>query len=317
MSIRTPSFRSMKTTPLCKKKVDSREQDFAAPYQAAGSFNDFLCSLPNLGVAGELFMVRDTIVTAHRKKHAVIMACGGQIFDTGLSPLLTRLIEQGLITGLALTGAAMIRDVEIAIYGNTFTSSMAAIRAGEIIVPEETGKIINDAINLGSTENWGIGRSVGKRLMNGEFEHLEHSVMATAFRYGVPVSVHPAMGADSFHFHPAAHGESMGASAMLDVRLLTGMLAAASNGVILNVASSAVMPRILLMALSAARNLGNKVENLHTVMLDVSCDTATSAACIERLSRPGGSFAKLQGPDEIMVPLLFSAVLEALGKDIS
>lgn len=317
MSTKRPSFSAMRTTPLSQRKADSREQDFAAPYHAGGTLADFLCSLPNLGMAGELFAVRDAIVRAHRKRHTVLLAMGGQFFDAGLSPLLIRLIEQGVINGLALTGAAMIRDIEITLYGNTFTSSIAALRAGDLVVPEETGRIINEAINLGASENWGIGQSLGKRLLDGGFEHLEHSVIATAHRYGIPLSVHPAMGADTFHFHPSVHGESMGAAAMLDVRLLTGMLADAAHGVVLNIASNAIMPRVLLMALSAARNLGHEVDHLHAVDIDVTPNTAGGMHCMQRLSRPKGRFSRLQGPDELIVPLLFAAVIDALGDEVA
>jgi len=317
MSKRRPSFSTMRTTPLSRRKADSREQDFAAPYHAGGAFNDFLCSLPNLGVAGELFVVRDAIVRAVQKKRPVLLAMGGQFFDAGLSPLLVHLIEQGLIGGLALTGAAMIRDIEIALHGNTFTSSIGAIRAGDMVVPEETGRLINEAINLGAAEGWGIGESIGRRLLDGGFEHLEHSVLATAHRYGIPLSVHPAMGADTFDFHPAVHGESMGAAAMLDVRLLTGMLAEAAHGVVLNVASSAVMPRTLLMALCAARNLGRTVDHIHAVDIDVLPHTAAQTDCMERLARPNGHFSRLQGPDEIIMPLLFAAVQDALGDEFA
>lgn len=317
MTVKPLSFASIKTVPIAKRLVDSDGKDFGAPYKAGNSFEDFLCSLPNLGCGGDLFHLRDAIVTAHRHQHAVILSCGGHVLDSGLGPLICRLIEQRIITGLALTGAAMEQDVEIALSGTTVTAHESELNDGSYCITEETGCLINDAINFGVLENWNIGKSVGKRLQNSEFEHLDHSVIATACKYGVPLSVHPAIGADAFALHPAAHGESLGAAGMIDFRLLAGMLAKSSHGVVINVASSVVMPRVLLQAVDAARNLGKKIEGLTSAVIDPAASASAISDVVTRLSQPDGKGYCLSGPDEILVPLLFASVLEALGDDIS
>lgn len=317
MSIKPLSFSSLRTTPLAKRKVDSDGHDFGAPYRPGSSFSDFLCSLPNLGTASSLFGMRDAIIAAHRGGHPVILSCGGHVFDSGLSPLIVRLIEQRIITGIALTGAALLQDVEIALAGRTVTPQEHALIEGHYCVTDETGSLINNAINLGATENWGIGKSVGKKLTDSELEHLEHSVIATAYRYGVPVTVHPAIGADAFNLHPSAHGESLGATGMNDLRLLAGMMAEASHGVIINVASSVIMPRVLLQAVDAARNLGKKVDSLNTAVIDSNASISAIRNVVARLSQPNGKGYWLAGPDEILLPLLFAAVLDVLGDDLA
>ena len=316
MTIKPLSFAKMKTTPISKREVDSEGIDFAAPYQAGSGFENFLCSLPNLGCAADLFHLRDAIVTAHRHKHQVILACGGHVLDSGLGPLICRLIEQRIISGLALTGAALEQDVEIAIVGQTVTSRERELDVGDYCLTEETGCLINDAINYGTTENWGIGKSVGKRLLESEFEHLDHSIVATAERYGIPVSVHPAIGADAFGMHPAAHGESLGAASFRDFRLLAGMLAESSHGVVLNIASRVIMPRVLLQALDAARNVGKTIEGFTTAVIDPSANSSAITDVVARLSQPDGQGYWLSGPDDILVPLLFASVIEALGDEV-
>jgi len=316
MSIKPLSFSKLKTIPMAKRKIDTDGKDFGAPYQPGSGFENFLCSLPNLGCAGDLFHLRDAMIRAFRNKHAIILACGGHVLDSGLGPLICRLIEQKVISGLALTGAALEQDVEIAISGRTVTARERELSDGSYFMTEETGCLINDAINFGTLENWGIGRSVGKYLMESEFEHLDHSVVATAFRYGIPVSVHPAIGADAFCFHPASHGESLGVASMVDFRLLAAMVAEASQGVIINVASSVVMPRVLLQAVDAARNVGKQIESVTTAVIDPAASTSAITNVVNRLSLPDGEGFWLSGPDEVLVPLLFAAVLEALGDDI-
>ncbi|MES0371502.1 MAG: hypothetical protein ABUK11_04430 [Mariprofundaceae bacterium] len=316
MSIRPLSFSSLKSVPISERKVDSDEHDFGAPYRAGGALSDFLCSLPNLGAGADLFLLRDAIVSAHRHNRKVILGCGGHVIDSGLSPLLAKLIEQRVISGIALTGEALLQDVEIAMVGQTLRYRDQDLREGRFCMTEETGRLINDAVNFGAVENMGFGKSVGKRLLDSELEHLEHSVVATAYRCGVPVSVHPTIGADAFTLHPQAHGESLGAVAMYDFRLLAGMMAEASGGVIINVASSVVMPRLFLQAVDAARNLRKKVENLTTAVIDPAASSSSVADVVGRISQPGGVGYWLSGPDEILVPLLFGAVLDALGDDI-
>jgi len=316
MTIKPLSLANLKTVPLAKRMIDTDSKDFGAPFQPGSGFESFLCSLPNLGCAGDLFRLRDAIVQAFRNKHAIILACGGHVLDSGLGPVICRLIEQKIISGLALTGAALEQDVEIAISGRTVTARERELSNGHYCITEETGCFINDAINFGTLENWGIGKSVGKRLQDSELEHLDHSIIATAFRYGIPVSVHPAIGADAFCFHPAAHGESLGAAGMVDFRLLAAMMAASSHGVVINVASSVVMPRVLLHAVDAARNVGKEIESVTTAVIDPAASTSAITDVVTRLSLPDGAGFWLSGPDEILVPLLFAAVLEALGDDI-
>jgi len=316
MTIKPLSLTKLKTVPLAKRKIDTDSKDFGAPFQPGSGFDSFLCSLPNLGCAADLFRLRDAIVQSFRNKHAVILACGGHVLDSGLGPLICRLIEQKIISGLALTGAALEQDVEIAISGQTVTARERELSSGSYCITEETGCFINDAVNFGALENWGIGKSVGQRLQDSELEHLDHSVVATAFRYGIPVSVHPAIGADAFCFHPAAHGESLGAAGIIDFRLLAAMMAASSHGVVINVASSVIMPRVLLQAVDAARNVGKQIESVTTAVIDPAASSTAITDVVARLSLPDGAGFWLSGSDEILVPLLFAAVLEALGDDI-
>jgi len=317
MNIKPLSLKNLKTVPLAQRKVDSDSQDFGAHYKAGSGMEDFLCSLPNLGCAGDLFHLRDAIVAAFRNKHAIILACGGHVFDSGLGPLICHLMTQKLIAGLALTGAALEQDVEIAISGRTVTARERELTDGRYCITEESGCLINDAINAGALESQGIGHSVGKHLHASDFEHLDHSVLATAFHYGIPVSVHPAIGADAFCFHPSAHGESLGATSIQDFHLLAGMMAACSGGVVLNIASSVVMPRVLLQAVDAARNVGESIEGITTAVIDPAASSSAITDVVTRLALPNGAGYWLSGPDEILVPLLFAAVLEALGDEIT
>ncbi len=317
MSIPPLAFDKLSTVPLAKRKSDSDEQDFGAPYRQGDRFAEFLCSLPNLGAVRDLFGLRDAIVSAKRQGKPIIVGCGGHVIDTGLSPLLNRLMELRVISGMALTGGALLQDVEIALSGHTVRCRPKEAGDGVLRISQETGSLINEAIGFGAREGWGIGRSVGSKLFEAEeAEHLDHSLLATAVRHDIPITVHPAVGADAFNLHPAAHGESLGAAGMTDFKLLASMLSGASGGVLINIASSIILPHVFQHAVDAARNLGHEVARLTVAVID-QADGAHTANLAGHLSQPGGNAYRFTGPDEILAPLLFASVLESLGSDLA
>ncbi len=313
MNLKPLPFNRLKTTPLAKRRTDAEDADFGSPFRAGGSFGDFLCSLPGIGSARDLVDLRDAIISARRRDKGVVLGCGGHVMDAGLSPLIVRMMEERVITGVAMTGAALLQDVEVALSGHTLTSYERDADS-DYRVTEETTGLINEAVNFGAIEGWGIGKSVGEKLVDEEPEHLDRSIVATATRHGIPLTVHPAIGADAFNLHPATHGESLGAAGLMDFRLLAAMLAASSGGVVLGVAS-AVLPRVLIQAADAARNLGRKVENLTCAIVDPAASATAVADMADRLSQPGGRGIWLPAPDELALPLLFAAVQDALGGD--
>jgi hypothetical protein len=317
MSLSPLSFDKLSTVPLARRKSDSDEQDFGAPYRQGDRFADFLCSLPNLGAVRDLFGLRDAIVSAKRQGKPIIVGCGGHVIDTGLSPLLNRLMELRVISGMALTGGALLQDVEIALSGHTVRCRPKEAGDGVLRISQETGSLINDAIGFGAGEGWGIGRSVGSKLFEAEeAQHLDHSLLVTAARHDIPITVHPAVGADAFTLHPAAHGESLGAAGMTDFRLLASMLAGASGGVLINIASSIILPHVFQHAADAARNLGHEISKLTVAVID-QAEGAHATNLARHLSQPGGHAYHFTGPDEILAPLLFASVLESLGDDLA
>jgi len=308
-------LQSIRCVSVSEREILARDDDFAAPLRPNASLADFLASLPALGAARDLFALRDAIVTARRNDRTVLLSIGGRVLDRGLGPLIARLIEDRVITAVAMTGAALVQDVEVALAGALLAPKKDALLAGELCPTEETGALINEAIRFAASEEMGIGQGVGTALLEREDVRISLSVLATAARFRVPVSVHPAIGADSFNLHPKACGESLGAAGLRDLSLLAGVMREADEGVVVNVASSAVMPRVLLQALDAARNAGARIRALTTAIIDPHASRNATADILTRLSAPDGKGFWLAGPDEILLPLLFGAVVESLGDD--
>lgn len=311
MPIKPLSFDKLNPPSLEDCNIEANGEDFGSSWRPGGSFSDFLCSLPGLGTSARLMLARDAIVSAHRHGRSLFLGCGAGTIASGLNPLIIHLLEEHLITGLVLTGEACVKDVEIALAGSTFRCSDADIITGFCQGTDETGQLINEALSFGAGEGWGIGKSVGSKLLDSECQHLEHSILAMACHYGVPVTVHPVIGGDAFNLHPSAHGETLGATGYNDFHLLAGMMAIANEGVLINVASS-LIPRMFLQSLNAARNLGNSIEKLTFIELCPGVAPTATEDTLRCLTKPDGQALVLAGATEIMLPMLFAAVVESI-----
>src|SRR5207302_1224915 len=92
----------------------------------------------------------------------------------------------------------------------------------------------------------------------GQLVHPELSVLLGAYRLGVPVTIHAALGAEIIHQHPAANGAAIGDTSHRDFRRLAHSLRSLDDGgVALNLGSAVIMPEVFLKALTIARNLNS------------------------------------------------------------
>jgi deoxyhypusine synthase len=104
--------------------------DFAAPLQPGMTVRQLLAALPSQ-LAGLDFpdLVR-RIAEAHRQHRPVLLGMGAHVIKVGLNPVLIDLMQRGIITALALNGAGIIHDTEIAMVGRTSEEVAAVLGAG-------------------------------------------------------------------------------------------------------------------------------------------------------------------------------------------
>ena len=139
-------------------------------------------------------------------------------------------------------------------------------------------------------------------------------MLAAAARADVPATVHVAVGTDIIHMHPDADGAAIGEGSLRDFRLLAAVVGRLSGGVYVNLGSAVVMPEVFVKALNLARNLGHPVRDLTTINMDFLRHYRPTVNVIERPTAGGGRGLGLTGHHEIMFPLLFAAVEEALAR---
>jgi hypothetical protein len=96
-------------------------------------------------------------------------------------------------------------------------------------------------------------------LPEGRIE-LEHrwkyaSILASAFKHGVPATVHPGIGYDIVSCHPMFNGAVIGRAAELDFKLFAGAVENLDGGVVLSVGSAIMAPQVFEKSLSCVHNL--------------------------------------------------------------
>ena len=313
MTARPLSLDGVATYPLASRKSKVARSAFARPHGRGGSLASFVEGLPRILAGETLRALRDEILRARARRRPVVWGLGAHVIKVGLSPVLVDLMERGLVTGIALNGAGVVHDFEVAVAGRTSEDVAASLGTGAFGMARETGEEVNRAIVEGDKAGLGLGAAVGRHLHERRPRppHLDASLLAAAWRLGLPATVHVAIGTDIVHLHPACDPGAVGRATHLDFRTFAGEVARlGGGGVYLNVGSAVVLPEVFLKAVTLARNLGHPVAGFATANLDFLQSYRPGVNVVERPVAGTGRGYRLTGHHEILVPLLAAALVE-------
>jgi hypothetical protein len=191
----------------------------------------------------------------------------------------------------------------------------AGLRDGTFGMAEETGREMNEAFIRGMDAGIGMGEALGAALDGvASLANPELSLLLAAYRLGIPLTVHAALGAEIIHQHPAASGAAIGDTSHRDFRRLAhSLIRIDDGGVVLNLGSAVIMPEVFLKALTIARNLGDgKPQGFTTVDLDMQRHYRPRMNVVQRPTLQSGKGYEITGHHEIMVPMLAWAIVEEL-----
>jgi len=307
------NIRKVKTYSVKKRYSKVALSDFAGVPQRGRTFRQFYKALPQILKAKDFRAVVDAIARARRKKKAVIFMCGAHVIKCGLNPVLIELLRKKVITCLALNGAGVIHDFEIAFQGKTSEDVGENLKYGKFGMGRETADFINNAVNERVAEGAGFGYAVAAKIAAAKLPHKNESLLYNAYKYNVPVCVAVAIGTDIIHQHVSFNGARTGEGSLRDFYQLTESIRGLNNGgVALNFGSAVILPEVFLKALNLARNLGFKVKNFTTATFDMIQHYRPLQNVVSRPVMSGGKGYYIVGHHEIMLPLLAQAVLEAL-----
>jgi hypothetical protein len=305
-------FGGITTYPLASRQSKVTEGDLARPPGENPSLKEFFDSLPNILAARDLKELAGLVREAKRRERSIVVGLGGHVIKTGLGPVLIDLMKRGFVTAFAMNGSAMIHDFEIALAGATSEDVDATLGSGGFGMAEETGRIINEAINSGASERIGMGESLGRRLQMMSPPHADKSLLCSAYDARVPVTVHVAVGTDIVHIHPGADGASIGQTTHDDFRLLCSVVRGLNEGgVYLNLGSAVVLPEVFLKTVTVVRNLGHDLKNFTTANFDFIQHYRPLTNVVRRPVAGGGRGFSFTGHHELMIPLLAASILTA------
>jgi hypothetical protein len=287
-------------------------ENFARPLGKGATITEFLASLPDQLLGRDLPALIERLAASHTQKKPVIVGMGAHVIKVGLNPLLIDLMQRGIITGLALNGAGIVHDTEIAMVGRTSEDVDQVLGSGAFGAARETGEVVNEAIRRGAAANQGMGEAIGAYLLERKFPYNKSSLLAEASRLGVPVTIHVAIGTDIVHIHPSANGADIGKTSYHDFKLFCRQVSELEGGAYLNFGSAVIMPEIFLKALTVVRNLGHKVENFTTANFDFIRHYRTMTNVVNRPTAGGGRGFNIIGHHEVMIPLLIAGLLARL-----
>jgi hypothetical protein len=308
----------VKTYPLASRKSKVSVREFAKPPAARVSVTNFLDSLPNFLAANDLRHLLAAIHRARKQRASILWGIGGHVIKVGLGPVLIDLMKRGFVSSIAMNGAALIHDFEIALAGNTSEDVEAGLGAGQFGMASETGEYVNEFSKLASRLHIGYGEAAGQFLTSGilNVKHAASSVLVGAYKQRIPVTIHLAIGTDIPHMHPAADGPCLGAATFLDFRLFCALVKQMHpGGVYLNWGSAVLLPEVFLKAVSIVRNLGVPLRPITTANFDFIQHYRALQNVVKRptVSERGGRKQEsrgyaITGHHELLMPLVAAAL---------
>jgi hypothetical protein len=302
----------VKIYPLSERKSKVSNKDFAKAWQKGASYRDFLDSLPDILAGMHIKKVISLITTAFKNKKTVVFAMGAHVIKVGLNPIVIDLMERGIINAVAMNGAGIIHDLELAMVGQTSEDVDASIENGSFGMAYETCDALSQAGQKAGQKAIGLGEAVGRIIIEKKLAHQDQSILASGVRLGIPVTVHVAIGTDIIHMHPGFDAKETGEATHKDFRKFSSVIATLESGVFLNVGSAVLLPEVFLKAVTLVRNLGYNIENFTTVNMDFIRQYRPLTNVVKRPTAKGGQGFNLTGHHEIMLPLIAAGIIEQI-----
>ena len=306
-------FSKIRTYPVADRLNKVALTSFASPHRIGASFSGFLQSLPDFLAVQDFRRIVEAVVRAIRNDRPVLLMMGAHSIKVGLNPIFVDAMRRGVINAVAFHGAGAIHDFELCYQGETSEDVQRGLNDGSFGMVDETGRRMNQALAEGLALGLGAGRALGDAVRRARYPNPELSILATGAELNIPVTVHIAIGTDIIHQHPTTVGAVLGEASYRDFQVFAAICAQLEGGVVLNVGSAVIMPEVFLKALTIARNLGHKVEDLTTATFDMTRHYRPTENVQRRPTALGGQGFYLVGHHEIMIPLLFAAIIEELG----
>jgi hypothetical protein len=274
------------------------------------------------------------IAAARDAGAARILMMGGHVLKSGVNRHVIDLMERGFVDHLAMNGACVIHDYELARIGATTESVAHYISAGQFGLWRETGEL-NDLTAAAANDGCGLGETVGRWIEENAPPYRDLSILAAAWRLSIPATVHVGIGYDIVHEHPNCRGAAIGAASYTDFLIFARTVERLEGGVLLNFGSAVMAPEVYLKALAMARNVAHQhhrsitdiataVFDLVPLPADIHHEPPKSEAAyyfrphktiLVRTVADGGTSFSFCGPHRATLPALRAALLNVPARE--
>jgi len=305
-------FSKLKTFSIHDRKSKVSQDDFATPWQSGCTFQQFLNGLPKILAGADIRKTIDAIVCAVKNKRTVMLSMGAHVIKVGLNPLLIQLLEKGIIDSIAMNGAGIIHDTEIALAGKTSEDVSAALGDGQFGMARETAEFLCNAIDTTTHTQKGLGEAIGQAILDANLPHANQSLTASCVRLGIPVTVHVAFGTDIIHMHHGFNPSAAGNATYKDFQTFSSIVATLKQGVYMNMGSAVIMPEVFLKALTLTRNLGYDAHSFTAINIDFIRQYRSLTNVVNRPTESNGVGINIVGHHEILFPMIAWGVMEQL-----
>src|SRR5207244_3980106 len=224
----------VRTVPLARRQSLVAAPSMGRPVRAGMTVRGLVARLPDILAARDLRGAVERIARALRRGRPVVLGMGAHPIKVGLGPVIVDLIERGRLAAVAMNGACLVHDFELAWNGRTSEDVGPGLERGTFGMARETGEFLNRATREGVAAGLGLGR--------------------------------------------------------------------------------AIREAVLRAPLTLARNVGHPVRDLTTIDMDFSRHYRPAVNVVGRPTQAGGRGIQLTGHHEIMFPLLWAAVEDALAR---
>ncbi len=290
--------------PIAVRANKTLIEMMGSPLEKPGAV-PFFRSLPRTLKAKDL---RDFIVhaqDARKRGYPFHLLLGAHTIKVGLSPIIIDLMKRGIVSGLSFSGAGLVHDLELAYFGGTSEDVQAGLNDGSFGMAQETGDLFAEVARFADSEELGLGEAGGHLIEKDRAPYRRLSVFASAYRFGVPVTVHVGIGTDIVSQHPVFDAAKVATASHRDFRTLASICADLDRGgVVANVGSAVILPEVLLKALTVARNINGYKGRLTTANFDMIEHYRPLVNVVTRPTQKTGRGYSFIGHHEIMIPLL-------------
>jgi hypothetical protein len=305
------SFKNINTYSIKDRFSKVKLEDFASITQRNDSLENFYNSLPTILIGKDFKEFVKNFRKAIDTENTIIIMMGAHVIKCGLSPLIINLIDKKIISHLAMNGACVIHDVEIANWGVTSEDVAEGLKDGSFGMASETADFINSTLEHNLKNSKGYGEVIGEKIISSGAKNKNLSILAACVKGNIPFSVHSALGTEIIHQHPNLSGEAFGNKSLIDFQIFTNSLThLQKDSIVLNIGSAVILPEVFLKALTIVRNLGYPAHRFYTAVFDIIRHYRPAENVQIRPTLTGGKGYYFVGHHEIMLPLLLGLLLD-------